>query len=383
MQINRFSRVQVLLSIFVAIASSQALSQKTGESVIVDEPSYEDIYLAGRYIDILADLDEDLVAAGQRITINNSVGGDATIAGEILSIHNVIFDDLRAAGRTISLTSEVRGHMVAAGQNIRIGADAQVNEWAWLAGETVEIHGSVQGELKVAADTILIDGEVVGDVELIAEEIRIGPEARILGDLRWRSPNPLDQSESARIDGQIIELELPEDWQDFQEGGAGSFFFKVFSLALGAFVLYLLLPKYSVGVAKLLQTDIWKCLGIGLAILIITPIASLLLLVTGVGYLLGLILLAAYFLVLILGLLMAMVSLSQLVLSKIGKDQEANNWVRAVAILAVVFVVVAVGAVPVIGGLFFFILWMFGLGSINLGQFRSGRRVGETELQNS
>ena len=67
-------------------------------------------------------------------------------------------------------------------------------------------------------------------------------------------------------------------------------------IILAGLVYYLLFPKFTVTSGRHIETVPLACLGLGFAVLIITPVVIGLLFMLGVGYLIALMLLAAYLL---------------------------------------------------------------------------------------
>ncbi len=365
----------LLVALLGNIVFSSTWAQTFGESILIEQSVSKDLYLAGRDIDILATVDGDVTAAGQRVTIDGQVNRDVIAAGERVVVRGVVQDDLRAAGRTVSVTGDVFGHVVAAGQVISIGPDTVIGDWAWLAGETIDVTGSVTEELKVVGRTILIDGEIHGNTELIGQDIRIGPTGKIHGDLIWRSPNPLNLSEKAEIGGQLIEKPYPRGWVKEHEHGIGSYIFLVLSLIVGAVVLYFLSPGFSTKAAGLVRTEPLKCLGLGMVVLFVTPFVCLLLFATAIGYLLGLALLAAYLSFLVVGLLMAIIAVGDFGLGLVKKREAATRltWVMVIVVTAIVLGLL--WKIPYLGGLIFILVWLCGLGCVKLALIRELRQV--------
>ena len=135
-------------------------------------------------------------------------------------------------------------------------------------------------------------------------------------------------------------------------------------------VTYLLFPRACVSTALAAQASPWKSLGLGLAVLVVTPIAVGLLLVTVVGYLLALMMLALYLVTLALGALAGLFSLGDLGLRLLGIRDDASTGLRVVSIVAAIAILVVVQIVPVLGGLIGFLVWLIGLGAVQLSLYR-------------
>ena len=173
------------------------------------------------------------------------MAGDVIAAGETVSIGGPVHDDVRAAGRTVQVGSPVGGHVVAAGAEVIIAADQRVEDWAWLAGNRIEMAGSVES-LKAAGAMVAIAGEVRGDAELAGERLEIGPGAVIEGDLAWRSANEPQISKSAQIAGRIVRKPLPEHIGPGWIGGLVI----LLTLMLSVVVLYFVFPRFATEAAR-------------------------------------------------------------------------------------------------------------------------------------
>lgn len=382
-QLNSPAFFILFFTIFLAVttAAIPAHSQIAGDSVLIDQPADNDLYLAGENIDILADVTGDVVGAGRHIIIAGNISEDVIIAGENLSIQADIGDDLRAAGKLITLTGNVAGHMIAAGQRLSIGADSRIGEWAWLVGETIEILGTVEGEVRAAGNRIIINGVITGDVEIYGEDLRIGPEAEIQGDLNWHSETLIDLHDNARIIGQIaggISEDDGDDKERESDSDIGEYIFKVFSIASGAILFFLLIPGFSQSASGLAKEKPWQSIGLGLAILICTPFVSLLLLITLIGFLPAIALLMTYFAYLIVGFFAGILVASNLGLQLSGKFENATKLTWVFGIFIVTVIITIAWEIPFIGTLLFLLMWIAGSGCLSLGLVQLYKHRGQT-----
>jgi len=285
---------------------------------------------------------------------------------------------VRAAGRSVSIAGMVAGHVVAAGETVNITPAATIGGWAWLAGREVNVAGQVGGEVKVAAQAVTISAEVAGDVELMAEDIRIFPGARIRGDLVYRSDNKPHIADGAVIEGDIIARPVP--YKEPQGGGAGLVF--LVALAVAGCVYYLLFPAFSVAGADGLRRSPLTALGIGVAVLFATPFVVLLLLVSVIGMLVALPLLAWYLVSQLGGFLSGVIYVGDAGLRLTGKATTAGKGLRVLSIVLALVALVLVQIIPVVGGLAVLVLYVLGLGALQLQAWRSysqSRRAADHE----
>jgi cytoskeletal protein CcmA (bactofilin family) len=354
-----------------------ASAQETGESITRTGRVSEDLYAVGGQVTIAADVDGDVIVAGGRVVIDHRVAGDVMAAGGFLELRADVQDDVRAAGGLITISGNIAGDLIAAGGTVSLVSGAEVHGRAWLTGGRLEIGGRLDKGLRAAAGSVSIAGEIDGDVELFADKIAVLPTARIRGDIRYTGRHEPAIDAGAQITGQVtyepreasLPARAPAAW--------GARIAIVMSLMLTGVVLFLMFPSFAYGAAQAIVSDSWKCLGLGLAVLIMGPIVVLLLLATIIGIPLAILTLAAYVVFLIASYLTGALFLGELGLRWFGKDTRASTGLRAFSIVAAVLVLSIVGWIPLLGTLTTLTALVFGLGALKLEAIRlygTGRR---------
>lgn len=127
-------------------------------------------------------IEGDLYWAGQSLNLNDaSIGRDIIAAGESLSIRDcTVGGAVRLAARTIDIAkTAIDGSVTVAGQHVVLNTGSTANCF-YAAGETVALRGSAKSAA-LAGDTVTIDGTVDGNVEVWADKLILGKNARITG----------------------------------------------------------------------------------------------------------------------------------------------------------------------------------------------------------
>lgn len=345
----------------VIAATTTATAQDGGDSIVIDRPAEEDLYLAGRSVALRAPAAGDVVAAAQSIRLDGTVAGDAILAGERVVVRGGVSDDVRAVGRTVHIGAPIAGHVVAAGETVVIDRGATVQDWAWLAGNRVDVLGTV-GSLRAAGEIVTIRGEVAGEAEVAAEDIRLAPGAIVRGDLRWSGAHAPQIGEGALVQGNIVRVgEAPAEPTGARVMGA---LFWIVSLVIAALLLFLALPRFSAQVAQSARTSPWRCIGAGLAVLVVVPLVIALSFLTGVLWIVGVVLLAAYLLALVAGAILGILAAGDLVLDLARRSETAPT--RRQRVLATVIAALVVGAlalVPVLGPIVLLVMTVVGIGA--------------------
>lgn len=354
------TRAALVVAVVIA-ATTTATAQDGGDSIVIDRPAEEDLYLAGRSVAVRAPAAGDVVAAAQSIRLDGTVAGDAILAGERVVVRGGVSDDVRAVGRTVHIGAPISGHVVAAGETVVIDRGATVQDWAWLAGNRVDVLGTV-GSLRAAGEIVTIRGEVAGEAEVAAEDIRLAPGAIVRGDLRWSGAHAPQIGEGALVQGNIVRVgEAPAEPTGARVMGA---LFWIASLVIAALLLFLALPRFSAEVAQSARTSPWRCIGAGLAVLVVVPLVIALSFLTGVLWIVGVVLLAAYLLALVAGAILGILAAGDLVLDLARRSETAPS--RRQRVLATVLAALVVGAlalVPVLGPIVLLVMTVIGIGA--------------------
>jgi hypothetical protein len=360
-----FQPIGLILFFLVGFSLTTLLAQETGETVIKREPIDHDFYAAGETVTIAGPVNGDVVIAGQRLTIDGPVAQDVMAAGEIVSINADVGDDVRAAGRLVQLNAAVADHMVAAGETVTISPQARVGNWAWLAGQKIEVLGDVGQDLKVAGNEVIIAGHIGGDVEVMADQVKVLDGAVINGSLQVQGPNPPAVAAGARILGGVTQVPMPTvEPAPILKAVVLVGFMWIVGLVLTGIVYYLMFPHWSVTTARQIGQVPLPSLGLGFLVLIVGPLFIVLLFATGVGFLLGMLFAAAYLLMVVSGGLTGVIYLADVALVRLFKKEKAGKGVMVLTLIGAFILLGLIQLIPLLGSLAVFLLTVLGIGAI-------------------
>lgn len=364
MKTHRSTPPGILAALLASLAAA-AGAEDLGDTVVQRGVMPQDFYIAGRGVELQGEVQGDAVAAGKTLTIGGKVTEDLIAAGESVLITAEVGDDVRVAGRSVTLSGSVDDHLVAAGETVKLDSASRVNGRAWLAGRRIWIMGPVGGPLQATGQTITLGGEIRGDVELAAQRVDLLPEAHITGNLRYTGQNRPYLAEGARIDGSIIARPMPEFGRSFPSGAFATVLLGA-SLALAAIVYHLLLPHFSLSAARLVAASPLRSLGVGVLVFLVTPLLAVLLMASVIGWVLGWMLLMAYLVWLCTGFYTGVHFVADRGITLVGRRQTAGGGLRALAIIAALFVLAVLQLLPVVGPLLLGVLFLLGLGAVSL-----------------
>ena len=239
-----------------------------------------DILAAGTVVSARDTIPGDVMVAGRSIDFDGSAGGSYLGAASDQRVEGRIDGSVRAAGNVVVVNASVGRNATVAGRDVTLADDAVLQGNAYLAGAMVRVEGEVAGDVYAGGAEVVIAGRVGGDVRVEAGALRVGPDARIDGELRYR----LDEgtvatiSTEAVIDGGTRELEPREDG-----GNVGFFVLRLLAFIVAGLIVVGFFPGTTVALSDTMSAQPAAALGYGLLWALVGPLAVVLLTVTVVG----------------------------------------------------------------------------------------------------
>ena len=318
----------------------------------------DDMLASGSTPDVIDSVAGDVMLAGREVRFSGATGGDYLGVGGTQTIGGRVHGALRAAGGRIHLTATVARNATIAGGSLVVDRDAVIGRNAYLAGRSVRVDGAVRGGLFVSGGTVVVNGPIGTDVEVIADELLLGPGAAIAGGLRYRVPaGKVHIDPHARVMGQTTAL-APAT------GGRAAYVIGLLwlfgFLVVGA-VIVLLLPRLMDDAAGVIGARPGRSAVIGLAWIIVLPIAILLVACTVIGLPLALLAALVYGIALYIGRITLAIWLGKHVLGARARGGRAGT-LASFGIGGVLLLLV--GMFPVVGPVVLCIATVLGLGAL-------------------
>ena len=202
----------------------------------------------------------DLYWADQSLNLDDaSIGRDIIAAGESLSIRDcTVGGAVRLAARTIDISkTAIDGSVTVAGQHVVLNTGSTANCF-YAMGETVALRGSTNSAA-LAGDTVTIDGTVEGDVEVWADKLVLGKNARITGTVNAHVSEDPERAAGAEVGALKIDLTQNEDASTLNDI-VGGIVAAALSTCFVALLLELVFPRATASAAGMLHqrpTPLW------------------------------------------------------------------------------------------------------------------------------
>lgn len=202
-----------------------------------------DLYWAGQSLDLDdASIDRDIIAVGESLSIR-----DCKVGGAV-----------RLAARTIDIAqTTVDGSVTVAGQHVVLNADSTANCF-YAIGETVALRGSAKSAA-LAGDTVTIDGTVDGDVEVWADKLILGKNAHVTGTVNAHVSEDPERAAGAEVGALKIDRTENEDTSTVNDV-IGGIVAAALSTCFVALLLELVFPHATASAAGMLHqrpTPLW------------------------------------------------------------------------------------------------------------------------------
>ena len=238
----------IALALAVLPAAAFAGTDTAGNVLATDSDSNPsgvegDLYWAGQGLDLDdVSIDRDIIAAGESLSIR-----DCTVGGAV-----------RLAARTIDIAqTTVDGSVTVAGQHVVLNSDSTASCF-YAAGETVALRGSVKSAA-LAGNTVTIDGTVDGDVEVWADKLILGKNAHITGTVNAHVSEDPERAEGAEVGALKIDRTENEDTSTVNDV-IGGIVAAALSTCFVALLLELVFPRATASAAGMLHqrpTPLW------------------------------------------------------------------------------------------------------------------------------
>jgi cytoskeletal protein CcmA (bactofilin family) len=347
------------------VAHAHAGRLRSGDIVVIDPDDVilGNLYASGANVTMHGHVTGDLVVAGGTVVVDGEVDGDVLGFGGQVILHGPVGGDVRVAGGSVALDAPVRGDVVVGAGMVTLGGD--VDGDALLLAGTAQVDGSVDGAVFVTASDTAVNGTVGGDVVAEGETLKVGPRARLEGDLEWTGAPHIERDDGASIAGRVTvhpttttTTTAPARWLSRVFGGLQLF---VGLYALGLF-WWSLFTGFALRAAETLRARPGASFGAGIAAFVGVPLTALALGVVGLivgGAWLAPITLALFALATALAFPLVAGALGQ----RLRRARDTGlGWPLAL----VLFVTVVLVQLPVVGALVGLVVVCFGLGALAL-----------------
>ena len=353
------------LLVLAVPSAAMAAEVRNGPSAVVapDETVDDDLFATGQTVTVDGRVTGDVFATGQTVVVTGTVDGDLIAAAQQVVVDGTVNGNVRAAGAVVTVNGQVGRSVTGLAQQLNVSSSGRVGGSLIGAGETISAFGPVGRGITAGGGTLELAGPVGGKVLVWSNNLSLAPNARIAGDLEYRSDHQA-QIPNGTVAGTVKfdQVEQRQQQAPLLNGlfDFGGLVWLCGSAILGALAI-MLAPRAAARAVELGRQQPLATFGLGLLALFAVPVTAILIGVTLVGIPLALVVGALYW----LALLLAWPALGLVVGTEIARRVRRGEPMPVLGALAVGLIVLhLVTHLPILGGLVAFLGLAFGLGLI-------------------
>lgn len=397
------NRIVVMMLALASLAGqargTEFLNPKDNDTVIKEDYD-DDVFIAGNKIRFDGRVGGDLYAACNEFVAADSIDGNLSVTCRYIQSLGPIGRSFLGFAQDITLNAPIKRNVLAFAQEITIGPKTSIGANANLYGETVVFQGDVSKDLVIKSGSAFISGRIGGNFEFEGEELIISPETVIEGNLIYCSPEKAEIENLAAIAGEIKWTQyVTEEDKDLSMASAFtwlvshrgyflsltlfSLVFFIFSvipfpgflamifLWIGLFMsgnLFIMASKRLCRKTEMvLGKKTFPSIGLGFAILFLTPVAVLILLLSVFGAPLGAVIILAFGIACFAGGVYASLFLGRYLcrLMNIGSEKSTGYGCFTLGM----FLLTALSFLPALGYFIFIVTIMMGIGGLALAVY--------------
>jgi hypothetical protein len=340
-----------------------AADVRSGDEVTIPATAttLKDLYLFGGTIRLDAPVQNDVVAAGGNISISKPVTGSAIVAGGNIRLSGPIGNTVRTAGGDISIESTIQRDLVVAGGTVMVTKDAAIGGDILFNGGKFTLDAPVKGKAIINGGEIVINNTINGDVSGEMGKLTLGPNAKINGNLSYKSQEKAHMANGATVRGNTNYTPSPKQNDHAKEFiTAGAIYKLITDILLSILFIYFFTRAILAVLARMTRSPA-ESGAIGFAFIALFPVAAFILFIL---IWLGIAALLSYALVLLVSLFLVKVFLGWYVLRWWDNREKRTyhlDWKAGIVGPIILFII---AAIPVVGWLAGAILMCIATGAL-------------------
>jgi len=374
---KKFFSLFLILTTFIVFIGAKPVKDDSINRIIISQDEIIDgpLFKAGESILLNGEVNGDVILIAGEVIVNATISGDLIIFAGQADIKGDVADDLRVIAGQVDINAKIKGDAsIAAGQTT-INQDSEISNHLILFSALADHSGLVNKNVWIYAARTRFNGQSNENVFLSASNVDIYSDTNINGNLKITYGEKPIISNRAQIGGDLIEekslsLDNQRSLKDLQikkpaVKGISAFIAiqNLIALSINVLIGWLILaliPDFAKKLINIGQTQSGSAIGWGLLTLLIVPVIGLTFIISLIGIPFGVLTfmyyaISIYFAHLVSGLIIG---------SRLLKDKKFKKPYKSFLLGMLILAVLKL--IPVLGWLVYFILTLFGLGTLTL-----------------
>lgn len=361
----RYGVVTLLVGValYASVPVLNAAVIRTGSTYTLESDAgiEGDAYLVGEDVTTRGSATGDVLVAAGSGTITGPIGGDALLLGGTLTVTAPVAGDVRAVGGELSLSGSTTEDAILAGGTVILTDTSSVGGDLLVYADYLELNGIVAGHVEAHARSVIVRGTLTGPAEFDANEsLTFTGDAQVMSETRYRAPREAVVADTVQVAGTLIYEPVPDGAEDAPDADWTGFLVRALIAIVAGVLLLVLFPRFTNAASVRALTNNGTLALIGFAVLVCTPLLTLIMLVSFVGIVPGIVILLLYLLALTVAFAFSPVLAGTMLARWLSKtDLPTVAWVSFGA-----FALSFITLLPFVGWLVRFLVFLVALGTV-------------------
>jgi cytoskeletal protein CcmA (bactofilin family) len=364
----------VLSALMLAVALPQqaaAADVRRARSIYIPagEIVHNDLIATGTSVRIDGTVEGDLIAFTRDLTVTGHVTGDIIAFAAKARIDGAVDGNLRVFSRDVMVEGSVGKNASTIANSVDLSPKADVGGGMIVIAGNADLDGKIRRDLLGIIRTTNLDGFIGGQAWVRGGNLSVDPAAEIRGPVTFRGRQQPVVATGAKLAGPI-QTEIVQEARQSRRSGARVVIHEIFSIAAAIGVGILIVTIFPGFFRATLREAgrIGLPMGIGALALIVGIFLIILgvLLLLGLGVGAGIAAAFAYAPILYLAQVFVGAWLGNKILGDASSVQNAVFGRIALGVL----ILHVVGLIPVLGGLMWLVVLLWGTGAVLMGFHR-------------
>lgn len=285
--------IALAAALLLAAPDARAFELRHGRDADIevarDETLRETLVAAGESVQVDGTIEGDLIAAARHVSIRGKVDGNVYVFTRDLDVSGTVTGTIHAIAERPTLTGEVGGSVYTAGEVLALTASGDVKGDVTHFGESLVLDGEVGRDTTFFGDRAEIRSKVGRNLVVHADRLSLRDGAEIEGDVRAALPEgeKIDVAAGAVVKGSIdASPRQPMGEHYLAHYTHARFYLWLLAGLAAAFVFGLVLRALA---PWLFDAEVrsarafFRSLGVGVLVVVATPVAILVAAVTVIG----------------------------------------------------------------------------------------------------
>lgn len=310
------------------------------------------------------------VSAGDTSLKGTCEGNLWSASSTTITLDGVCRRNVRLAGQTLRIDGSIDGNLMAMGNTIVLGPAATINGNVRLMGSSVVVEGTIKGTATInSARAVTLGGLIEGDAKVTSAEIILPPTARINGNLSYTSSQELIPADGV-VGGELqrITPKPPPFFSIDRVKTHAMWFFAAFLVGVPFITTF---PMTTAMASLLARKSPLKCLAVGFIASFLLPVLGLMSISSLIGLPLGALILASWGILAYVSRIIMALMIGTLIL-KTGNTSIGRVLLAMASGLAIIYLATLIPSISLPVQLT--IVWM-GMGSLLLALQQKRRMI--------